>query len=57
MASLSKKIAFIIGGSNGISRATAEILSNKGVAVHVIGNNPGKLEQVSQKLGVITDQV
>ncbi|NER14454.1 SDR family oxidoreductase [Leptobacterium flavescens] len=43
------KRALIIGGSSGIGRATAEILFNKDVEVHVVGTNETKLQSVKEQ--------
>ena len=37
------KRALILGGSSGIGKATAQILLNEGVEVHVVGTNEAKL--------------
>lgn len=51
MPNLQEKTAFIIGGSSGIGRATAEILVKAGAKVHVIGRNPQKLASLKDHLG------
>ena len=51
MTKLQGKVAFIIGGSSGIGRATAEILTKSGARVHVIGRNPQKLASLREQLG------
>ncbi|MEM9822602.1 MAG: SDR family oxidoreductase [Bacteroidota bacterium] len=42
------KTALIIGGSSGIGRATAHILSEAGATVHVVGTNPDKLKRIEE---------
>ena len=51
MSNLQGKTAFIIGGSSGIGRATAEILAKSGAKVHVIGRNQQKLDSLKNQLG------
>ena len=44
-------VALITGGSRGLGRAVAETLSAHGVAVGLLGRDPGPLEEVAARLG------
>ncbi|MGG6231674.1 SDR family oxidoreductase [Tenacibaculum sp. SDUM215027] len=52
MSTLKGKIAVVTGGNSGIGFASAQELKNQGATVIIIGRNPEKVEEASQKLGV-----
>jgi len=43
MKNFENKVAFIVGGTSGIGRATAEQLLNQGAEVHIVGRNVQKV--------------
>lgn len=44
MENLNNKVAIVIGGTSGIGQATTAQLLEKGAIVHVVGRNPGRLQ-------------
>jgi len=47
MTEFKNKVAIIIGGTSGIGKATAEELLNQGATVHIVGRNPGKVNDAN----------
>ncbi|MFT7617096.1 MAG: NAD(P)-dependent dehydrogenase (short-subunit alcohol dehydrogenase family) [Planctomycetota bacterium] len=50
MSQSSKVKALIIGGSTGIGKATAELLLERGVGVHLVARNEGRLARAASEL-------
>ncbi len=49
---LNKKIILITGGSSGIGKSTAKLLTGLGAIVIITGRNPNKLNEVAKELDV-----
>lgn len=53
MSKLNGKVAVVTGGNSGIGYAAAEELKSQGATVIITGRNQAKVEEASQKLGVV----
>jgi 3-oxoacyl-[acyl-carrier protein] reductase len=48
------RVAFVMGGSRGIGRATADILAAEGCSVAIVGRDQAAAEAVARELGDVT---